>query len=343
LNNSYEAPPAWLFEPASPAVNWRRTRPTTGEVVRHAALFFLTVLTTFAAGIFLPVSESEYFTPALALPVSWVDYLIYIPAYILLYVFGTLANASAPLLIQSAFFSFSLLAILSAHEAGHYIACRLYGVEASLPFFIPAPPPFPAGTFGAFIKMRAPIPYRRALFDIAVAGPLAGFIVIIPVAILGISLATPAPPLPDGGGLYFNDPLLLRAVAFVLGTDVTTSQLNGFLGAAWFGLLVTSLNLLPVGQLDGGHISYALFGERAHRRLGIAGFIFICLLAPLGWWYAGVPSNVLYAVLLLVMLRMRHPQALDESDALGNTRIVLAIITLAVLVLSFLPFPLTVT
>lgn len=312
--------------------------------MRHAALFLLTVLTTFAAGIFLPVAESEYFTPALASPASWVDYLSYIPTYILLYVLGTLANAGAPLLIQSAFFSVSLLAILSAHEAGHYVACRLYGVETSLPFFIPAPPPFPAGTFGAFIKMRAPIPHRRALFDIAVAGPLAGFIVIIPVAILGISLATPAPPLsPEEGALYFNDPLLLRAISFVIGVDVATVQLNGFLGAAWFGLLVTSLNLLPVGQLDGGHISYALFGERAHQRLGIAGFVLICLLAPLGWWYAGVPSNVLYAVLLIFMLRMRHPQALDETDALGNTRIVLAIITLAVLMLSFLPFPLTVT
>jgi membrane-associated protease RseP (regulator of RpoE activity) len=119
--------------------------------------------------------------------------------------------------------------------------------------------------------------------------------------------------------------------------------MNAFLAAAWFGLLVTSLNLIPVGQLDGGHITYALFGAGTHRRLGIAAFAIVCLLAPLGWWWSGVPSNILYAVLLLVLLRMRHPQAADESDSLGGVRLVIALITLVVLALSFLPFPLTVT
>lgn len=243
--------------------------------------------------------------------------------------------------MQGALFSVALLAILSAHEAGHYFACRFYGVEVSLPFFIPAPPPFPTGTFGAFIKIRSLVPHRRALFDIAVAGPLAGFLVIIPIAILGVWTSTPAPQ--AFSGLYFNDPLLLLFISAAFGVDIASAQMNAFLAAAWFGLLVTSLNLIPVGQLDGGHITYALFGARAHKRFGIAAFAIVCLLAPLGWWWSGVPSNILYAVLLFIMLRLRHPQAMDERDALCRIRILLAVVTLIVLALSFLPFPFTVT
>lgn len=289
----------------------------------------------------LLATEAEYYTPPLAAPASAADYISYVPAYMLLTVFGTLAGASASLLAQGALFSAALLAVLAAHEAGHYFACRFYGVESSLPYFIPAPPPFPTGTFGAFIKIRAPVPHRRALFDIAVAGPLAGFAVVIPTALLGVWMSAPAPLSPSG--LYFNDPLLLRLAGAAFGVDVASAQFNGFLAAAWFGLLVTSLNLIPVGQLDGGHITYALFGAQVHRRLGIAAFAAICTLAPLGWWWSGVPSNILYAVLLFIMLRLRHPQAIDERDRLGGVRILLALLTLVVLALSFLPFPFTVT
>ena len=188
------------------------------------------------------------------------------------------------------------------------------------------------------------MPSRRALFDIAIAGPLAGFAVILPIAFFGVALAVPAPPLPpDVSVLYFNEPLLLRFFGYWLGIDLTTSQFNAPFAAAWFGLLVTSLNLIPVGQLDGGHTIYALFGRGTHRRLGFAAFAIVCLLAPLGWWLRGVPSNLLYAVLLLVMLRLRHPEPLDESDRLGGVRLALALITLVVFALSFQPFPFTIT
>src|SRR5947209_7417013 len=111
----------------------------------------------------------------------------------------------------------SLLAILLAHESGHYVACRLYGVDATLPFFIPMPPPFLVGTLGAFIKIKSPIPSRRALFDIGVAGPLAGFLMLIPVAVVGLLTSVPAPPMPSEGVIIFNDPPLLRLLAKLLG------------------------------------------------------------------------------------------------------------------------------
>lgn len=283
----------------------------------------------------LLATEADRYVP----PVS-----AYVPIYHLLSVVGTLVNADPTLLTNSLIFSVALLSILAAHEAGHYVACRLYGVEASLPYFIPAPPPFPTGTFGAFIKIRAPVPHRRALFDIAVAGPLAGFALIVPVAFVALLSAQPAPaPPPDVSLIYFNDPLLFRLSARMLDVSLASIAPNPFYFAAWFGLLVTSLNLIPVGQLDGGHITYVLFGARAHRRLGGAAFVVVCLLAPLGWWWHNVPSNILYAVLLLIMLRVRHPQAVYEGDALGNGRLVLAIITLVVLALSFQPFPFTIT
>lgn len=341
MANQNPALPARFITSPFTVSNWQRTAPSAGELCRHGALFLLTVLTTFVAGVMLIATEAEYYSPPLSAPSSTLDYVFYVPAYFLLTLVGTVAGASVPLLTQGALFSTTLLAILAAHEAGHYFVCRFYGVEASLPYFIPAPPPFPTGTFGAFIKIRSPVPHRRALFDIAVAGPLAGFVVIIPVAILGVWTSTPASQ--EMPGLYFNDPLLLRFISAALTVDITSAQMNAFLAAAWFGLLVTSLNLIPVGQLDGGHISYALFGARAHKRLGIAAFAIVCLLAPLGWWWAGVPSNILYAVLLFIMLRLRHPQAMDEQDTLGRVRVLLAVLTLFVLALSFLPFPFTVT
>jgi membrane-associated protease RseP (regulator of RpoE activity) len=238
-------------------------------------------------------------------------------------------------------FSGALLAILTAHESGHYIACRRYGVEATLPFFIPAPPLFLAGTFGAFIKIRSPIPTRRALFDIGVAGPLAGFIVALPIAALGILTAqhTTIELVPgDGQLIIFGDPLLLQLMARALGSDLNI-QLNPFFFAAWIGLLVTSLNLMPVGQLDGGHATFALFGKRLHAWLGRIAFISMTVLAILGWvWYSS-PSGFLYAVLLAVILRVRHPQVMDESEPLDRPRRLVAILTLLVFILSFLPFP----
>jgi membrane-associated protease RseP (regulator of RpoE activity) len=289
------------------------------------------------------------FEPNLATPDSWPGYFVYVPAYYFLSVRELLRHAFThpELIAQGATFAAALLAILLAHEAGHYVACRRYGVSATLPFFIPAPPLFLAGTFGAFIKIKSPIPTRRALFDIGVAGPLAGFIVIIPVAVLAILTAQPAPPLvePAAAGtlITFNDPSLLRLFAYAFGVQLDNIAPNPFYFAAWIGLLVTSLNLLPVGQLDGGHAVFAVSGKRTHAWVGRAAFVSMALLAVLGWHWHNSPGGFLYAILLLIMLRVPHPRAEDELAPLGRARAFVALITLTVFLLCFVLFPITIS
>jgi membrane-associated protease RseP (regulator of RpoE activity) len=320
----------------------RAARPTAREWTRHAVFFALTFLTVAWAGmsILMPFGDAE---PTLAAPVTPLDYLLYVPKYYVLALaaIGSYALAHPQYIFDGLKFAAALLSILLAHESGHYVACRLYGVDATLPFFIPMPPPFLAGTLGAFIKIKSPIPSRRALFDIGVAGPLAGFLMLVPIAAVGLLTAAPSPPLPtDGSAIIFNDPLLTRLLARVLGApDPSGIQINPFYFAAWVGLLVTSLNLMPVGQLDGGHATYAVFGRRLHRQVGRAAFVLVLALAPLGLVLHGAPSGFLYAVLLFVMLRLRHPEALDESDSLGTARTLVAAATLVVFVLSFTAFP----
>ena len=319
-------------------------RPTAREWSRHAALFLLTGLTmTWGWMSFtLPVGDVGSALP-LATPL---DYLLYVPKYYLLAqaATGAYALAHPHFIAEGLTFAAALLAILLAHESGHYVACRLYGVDATLPFFIPMPPPFIAGTLGAFIKIRSPVPSRRALFDIGVAGPLAGFLVVIPVACAALLASAPAPPASEGAvALILNDPPLLRLLASPLGVrDLPGIALNPLYLAAWVGLLVTSLNLLPVGQLDGGHAVYSVFGRRVHRHAGRLAFLSMVALAPLGWLWHGVPSGFLYVVLLFVMLRMPHPQPLDERAPLGPARLGVAALTLVVFALSFVPFPLTI-
>jgi membrane-associated protease RseP (regulator of RpoE activity) len=302
----------------------------------------LTILSTTLAGVTLAITEAP--EPNLPQPAHFFEYLFYIPLYYLMATGQIIVEGlSQPdLLMKGLAFSTSLLAILTAHEAGHYVACRRYGVEATLPFFIPAPPLFLAGTFGAFIKIKSPIPSRRALFDIGVAGPLAGFVVAVPVAILGVLLSHPGTA-PTEGAIIFNDPLLFRLIARVAGLTLdVSSEGNPFYFASWIGLLVTSLNLMPVGQLDGGHATFSLFGARAHKLVGAIAFFTMSTLAVLGWMWHSAPSGFLYAVLLAVMLRMRHPQAGNEREPLGSARIAVAVCTLLVFILSFWPFPITI-
>ena len=244
-------------------------------------------------------------------------------------------------------FSGSLLSILTAHEFGHYLFCRYYGVDATLPFFIPQPPLLIPGTFGAFIRMKSPVPSRRALFDIGLAGPLAGFVVILPIAFAGILTLHHAPliagdTVATGGTLTFNDPLLFRLIARAFKIDLDNSVANSFYLAAWVGALVTSLNLMPVGQLDGGHGTFSVFGKNAHRWIGVIAFVTMAAISVLGWMWHSSPSGFLYVVLLAVMLRVRHPQP-EQMERLGLARTIIAVITLIVFVLCFLPFPITIT
>jgi membrane-associated protease RseP (regulator of RpoE activity) len=349
MAETYQQVPPYVARRAG-ATGRAAARPTAREWARHALLFMLTALTLTFAGVELMNTAPVYLD--LPAPAAWYDYASYVPTYYALTVIVTARHALATpaLLAQGATFACALLSILLSHEAGHYVACRRYGVEATLPFFMPAPPGFSLGTFGAFIKIKSPIPTRRALFDIGVAGPLAGFIVIIPVAIAALLNAQPAPPAllessaaTAGTLITFNDPPLLRLFAHALGVNLTNIAPNPFYFAAWIGLLVTSLNLLPVGQLDGGHAVYALFGKRTHARVGRLAFVSMALLAVLGWYWHNSPGGFLYALLLFVMLRVPHPQATDESAPLGRARTLVAILTLTVFLLSFVLFPITIS
>ena len=314
-------------------------RHTTREWLLHLGLFLLTFVSTTVAGI-ITAGEVEVPEPALT---RAVDYLLYLPRFYVGAVLAILSNAfqHQQILIDGLTFSVALLAILTAHEMGHYIACRRYRVKATLPFFIPAPPLFLAGTFGAFIKIKSPIPSRHALFDIGLAGPLAGFVVAIPVSILGLLYMQPATSNPSYS-IIFNDPLLFRLLGKLLGVPLDPyAPTNPYYMAAWIGLLVTSLNLMPVGQLDGGHGTFSVFGKRVHHVIGRAAFVSMAILAVLGFVWHGSPSGFLYTVLLGVMLRVRHPQP-ATMEPLGKTRVLVAIITLIVFVLCFWPFPITI-
>lgn len=230
----------------------------------------------------------------------------------------------------------SLMSILLAHEMGHYVACRRYGVEATLPFFLPAPIINPlVGTFGAVIRIKSPFPHRRALFDIGIAGPLAGFVVCLPVLVLGLLEARVTPHDPRAFGLELGEPLLFRwMTAWLLGPlpEHSTLLIGPFGMAAWFGLLVTALNLIPIGQLDGGHVTFALFGERAEQLSRLVWWLCVGLIVLVG------PSFIVWTVLVR-LLGLRHPRTLDDAAPLGRGRVLVALVGLGVFALCFIPDP----
>lgn len=238
-----------------------------------------------------------------------------------------------------AIYSFTVLAILTSHELGHYFACRWYGVEATLPYFIPMPIP-PVGTFGAFIKIKSPIPSRRALFDIGIAGPLAGFAFAIPATFIAHYFAQPALPVgPNDEVIYLQDPLLFKFFQQVLHLPANL-QLNPVMWAAWIGLFMTALNLLPVGQLDGGHVTFALFGRRGHRLMAVFSYLCVIALALISI-RSGLWNWVVYALILTLMIRIGHPPVMDEEESIGLARKIVAIVGLLVFILCFMPFPIS--
>jgi membrane-associated protease RseP (regulator of RpoE activity) len=185
----------------------------------------------------------------------------------------------------------------------------------------------------------SPMPSRKAVFDIGVAGPIAGFIALVPIAIIGIATMRPMPAeyIDIPGGITFTDPLFMRVVGLVLGQDPVSSIGNPFYFAAWIGLLVTALNLIPSGQLDGGHAIYAVFGKRVHFFTGRIAFVIMTALSIIGFVYFNSPSGFLIAVLLGIMMRIGHPEPYDQTPLDGKRKLI-AFVTLVIFVLSFVPF-----
>lgn len=305
--------------PVEPAQAYRRPGVSAQQLpVLNLALFALTLLTTTMAGA----------------DVAGAPVILTVPA--------SLANLAAGLS-----FSIPLMLILFAHEMGHYLTSRRYGVDVSLPYFLPAPMPslFFIGTFGAFIRMRSPARTRRAMFDIGAAGPWAGFIVALIAIIIGLKYSDVTPLDTSQGGLELGNSIVFWVVSrLVLGINPNTVNvnLNPIAFAGWIGLLVTTLNLLPVGQLDGGHVVYSLFGPRWHRVIsrlvwiGTALMVIVPYLLHKDFW-----AGWLLWFVLVVLLGLGHPATMDTDTPLRGSRTVAGWATVLLFVVTFSPVPIS--
>ena len=290
-------------------------RRTRGWV--YALLLAATVMTTTFMGALHYYSFSLGFNPDPASEPAWGDLAFY---------------------LRGLWYAATILAILGCHEMGHYVACRYYRVDATLPFFLPAPPPILTGTFGAVIRIRSRIPSKIALFDIGIAGPIAGFLIAVPALVIGLMLSR-VDRLPESfTGFSLGEPLLFRGVAWLLYGDLSeTASINlhpmGL--AAWFGLIVTALNLFPIGQLDGGHIAYALFGRRSIM------VTIVTALAAIALTFTS-SSYLLFTLLIIGALFLfgpHHPPTLDDDVQLDRGRLWLAVFAVLMLVVCFTPAP----
>lgn len=309
-DNGWSALPAPVQEPTYTARHMAPVAPGQRAVLVHVVLFLITVCTTLVVGMYME---------GIAHP--W---------------------AHLGQFYRGLPYAGTLLGILFCHEMGHYITARYYGMDVTLPYFIPAPPsvlgvPF-LGTFGAIIRMKSPPQHRRALLHIGAAGPIAGFCVALPAMIYAYTTSTVVPVSTDTGGLVLAEPLLLQIIGhFVIGPLPSGMSLavNSVGLAAWFGLLVTVFNLLPIGQLDGGHIVYALLGRQT-RYISWA-VIGVLLALGLAW-----PGWILWAFLGWLSGR-RQPMLLDQHAPLSWCSQVIAGIALVIFVLCFMPVPIQIT
>jgi len=298
-------PAPWMVRaPAAPRRLWL-----------HAGLLMATFLTAAAAG-------SWIWEGTLDLSAPWTEWV------------------ELGRLVRGVPYATLLLLILGAHEAGHFLACRHYGVQATLPFFIPGPPML-IGTFGAVIRIRSVIPSRRALFDIAAAGPIAGFIVALPVLVVGVARATELPPSAPLHGAGLGPPLvsLLLERLFHGGASL---QVGSIYGAAWVGMLVTSMNLFPVGQLDGGHAVFAL-SPRWHRIASWATIGAVAAMVLAQSFGSATPSAYTLWLGVLLLMRHRHPRLREAGEPLGAKRVAVAVVLAVLFLLTFVPVPIVIT
>lgn len=294
------------------------TRTTIGarRLAVHAVLLALTLLTTSIVGVVL-ARAFQAGRP--------VDLDQYITVYSTIY-------AHPMVLLEGLAFSLTLMTILLAHEMGHYLACRYYRIDATLPFFLPIPTLI--GTLGAFIRIKSPIYTKRALFDVGIAGPIAGFVVLLPALAIGIAQSKVIPGIANRGDLVFGVPAIQRALEWLIlpGVRPTDIYLHPVARAAWVGILATALNLLPIGQLDGGHILYSFVG-RWHKHLSRV-FVFLMVVFAV---VTHVWSWLVWAGLLF-LFALRHPVICDTS-ALGSGRVKLGLTALAIFLLTFTLIP----
>jgi len=289
------------------------------NIFRSMGLLLLTVGTTTVAGYY------------------WDAQFQYAATGILIHPMEILHSPTA--LLRGIPYALSILFILLSHEMGHFLACRYHRIHSTPPF----PIPFPAGpglisfgTLGALIKIKEPFQNRRQLFDVGVAGPIAGMVAAMPIFVLGLVLSQPSRIEASRWPLVFGDNLMtLLGTAIFFPTDPSgySMALHPLGWAAFFGFLATSLNLLPIGQLDGGHISYAVFGPRGHK---IVSYIFYAGL--IGISFLSFPSYLLFA-LILIFLRLRHPPTLHDQEKIGVFRKVLAVVAVVIFFLTFIPIP----
>ena len=286
----------------------------------HIVLLALTLAFTTLVGAFHYHSfASEFGRAGEPLVLSW----------------GLLVNPR--FLLPGLWYSLTLLGILGAHEMGHYLYCRKYNVDATLPYFIPAPILL-TGTLGAVIRIKEPFPTRKVLFDIGVAGPIAGFAVLVPALFVGMWMSTVVPAPTGPGVFYMGEPLLFQWVAalrFGPIADGQTINIHPMVFAAWFGMLATALNLLPFGQLDGGHITYASVGRYSTTiSLLTVGTAILLTYNSTSWLFM-----TLMMVAMLLAFGPRHPRVLYEYEQLPTSRYAVAVLALVIFIICFTPVP----
>jgi membrane-associated protease RseP (regulator of RpoE activity) len=323
-NFEFESAPAEVLTPVGstwdlPANPYREepeTRKQRKSLAIAVVLFLLTVISTLAVGAQYASSYASGQSP---------DFDALFSTFKLMFVHPQLLLAGIP-------FAFTLIGILLAHELGHFFACRYYGISASYPYFLPAPTLI--GTLGAFIRIRSPIYNRKALFDVGLAGPVVGFLFAVPALAIAIYYSKVVPLSEAHSVVVFGHPLILRFLAAVLRPGVALGNLllHPVGRAAWVGLFATSLNLLPGGQLDGGHILYSV-ASQYHKKitLGVA-----LLLVPLGIFFW--QGWIMWAVLLLA-IGFRHPPLMNRWEKLDRARLLWAVVAVAIFTLCFMPMP----
>lgn len=231
------------------------------------------------------------------------------------------------------YFSIPLLLILGIHEMGHYFTSKKHQLDTSLPYFIPLPPPFILGTFGALISTREPIPDRKTLLDVGISGPVSGFLIAIPICIIGLFLMQQDPIIiePSSGNINVFFPLILQGISNFF-TIPENAIIHPTLFAGWVGLFLTAINLLPIGQLDGGHVVRALLKENYKY----ASWAVIVIVVGLGFVY---PGWLMFAFIILFLIGTRHQPPLNDFSPLDNKRIILGVIALIIFILCFAPIP----